>query len=813
MKRWVVAFIILILIPLVSASSHYTFDHSEEMRTSGRIDWRDYGPKAFEEAIQENKPIFLMLTAPSWCYWCHVYTSDDYIYNEQVYPTINRDFIPIYVDADKRQDLTRQYLEGGWPSTTIFTPGRERLVGYSGPRPIPNMLDNLRKASLYVNTTSSKKKITYEYEPTPIKIPSVDVFSQIINSFVINFAQIYDREHGGFGTGQKFPQGLTLDFALDMHEVSNNTGLLLIVQHTLENQYTNITQLESNYNLYDPIEGGFHRYGTTRTWTPPHYEKMLYDNVRLLRAYTHLQKIQPDPLVDEVVKKTREYIDTRWYDEKNGGFYGNSDVHGEDEYYGKNPRPTPPPRVEKTKYTDWNAEAIITYLALPDEKAQVQAGESLNFFKDNMVDEFGAFHYIKEDGEKGVQGNLLDNAYMTLAFIEGYEKIGDDDFLDTAVLLANFALDNLYDQKSGGFFERNSKNTDLYAPGENILLHKPVENGIMALALAELFVATGNTTYLDASLKTMGNRIDAIGGLDRGYYYAKSAQYILQNQLLDIKPDITPPDRFWAEELVDDLQKFSESTVGLDKLDANLLVLILVALFAGLLSFASPCTLPILPAFVAYTLKAKRYNIKGMTVSFFAGLALIFTLLGMSASVIGGFLKDNTEIFGSIAGYVLIALGLYIISGRGISGLHIKAHNPTSFLGAFLFGATIAISWTPCVGPILVAILLLASTSTSGGILLFSYAVGLAFPLVLVSHYVRKSDRIWRVLQGRELKFGFFERIITVHSTTLISGLLFVLLGYLMVSGKLYVFNQYVVGTGIQSWLFRIEDWLLNLVN
>jgi len=122
------------------------------MRTSERIEWRDYGPGAFNEAIEQNKPIFLLLTAPSWCYWCHVYTSDDYIYNEMVYPTINEKFIPIYVDADKRQDLTRKYLEGGWPSTTVMTPSGERLFGYSGPRSIENMLTNLNQAVQYVNT-------------------------------------------------------------------------------------------------------------------------------------------------------------------------------------------------------------------------------------------------------------------------------------------------------------------------------------------------------------------------------------------------------------------------------------------------------------------------------------------------------------------------------------------------------------------------------------------------------------------------------------------------------------------------------------
>ena len=127
-----------------------------------------------------------------------------------------------------------------------------------------------------------------------------------------------------------------MDFSLEVYESTGNEQFLTLVQNTLKNQYTEIGEIETNYPLFDPVEGGFHRYGTQRDWTPPHYEKMLYDNVRLLRAYVHLQQITPnDQIVKEIVEKTQNYIATQWYDSENGGFYGNTDVHGEDGYYGK----------------------------------------------------------------------------------------------------------------------------------------------------------------------------------------------------------------------------------------------------------------------------------------------------------------------------------------------------------------------------------------------------------------------------------------------------------------------------------------------
>ena len=196
---------------------------------------------------------------------------------------------------------------------------------------------------------------------------------------------------------------LTLDFALDLYELSNDQQWLNLVKNTLKNQYTSIDELKTNYNLFDPVEGGFHRYGTQRDWTPPHYEKMLYDNARLLKAYYHLKLISPDDMVNEVVDKTLMFIEQNWYDPE-GGFYGNSDVHGEDAYYGKNPRPAGKPRVEKTKYTDWNSDAIMTYLYLyeqsKDDKYRDMAVKSLDFY---VVTVRRPGWFVNQNGEVSMQ--------------------------------------------------------------------------------------------------------------------------------------------------------------------------------------------------------------------------------------------------------------------------------------------------------------------------------------------------------------------------------------------------------------------------
>ena len=114
----ILAVLLILLLPFVSAEEKYTFERAEEL--TPLIEWRDYTPEAFQEAVDENKPIFLLLTAPSWCYWCQVYESEDYLFHPDMVAFVNENTIPIYVDADKRQELSCRHmtlfmgdLEGG----------------------------------------------------------------------------------------------------------------------------------------------------------------------------------------------------------------------------------------------------------------------------------------------------------------------------------------------------------------------------------------------------------------------------------------------------------------------------------------------------------------------------------------------------------------------------------------------------------------------------------------------------------------------------------------------------------------------------
>lgn len=824
--------VIFSVVPAALAHDHYSYELAEQLKPL--IEWRDYGPEAFEEAAREHMPIFLLLTAPSWCYWCQVYESEEYLFDEQVYTYINENFIPIYVDADRRQDLTRQYLEGGWPSTTVLAPNGERLFGFSGPRPVHTMLASLSRSVDFVSRSGfANVEYTHYGREQPV-VPSSRQLSLLEGRYLSLTRSVFDATYGGFGTGQKFPQYLTLDFLLDRYEESGDPSLLEIIRTTFDGEYTELREIKTDYNLFDPVEGGFHRYGTTRHYTPPHYEKMLYDNVKALQAYVHLLTIDDDPRVREAVEKTLGFVRRDLYDAERGGFHGNVDAFEEDEYYGKVLRPTEKPRIETTKYTDWNALAVISYLEiadrLDDPTLAEMATRTLDLFAREMVTDRGAYHFMAPDGERGITGNIIDNAFLTYALVKGYEKTGERPYLEAARRLADYSLDNLYDWYGGGFFERNSAEEERYAPQELVILEKPIdENGVMALAMAELFTATGETRYLAASVKTIGRFVGETPYLDAGYHLVSAARYVREHGLLDEyrrrEQEIATIDaeeqastwltRFMGESVTaSDFELVEGAAVGV----GNYGLLLLIVLLAGILSVLSPCTLPVLPAYLASVFSAgKRFSV-GMAISFFLGLSSVFALMGMTVSSLGAFFRENIVVLERAAGTVIIAFGILVLFGKGFGGMTAKKRYPVSYGGTFALGGLLAVSWTPCVGPVLASVLLLASTASgwkTGGFLLFIYAVGLALPLIALSWAVVRLDRksrFWRLIGGREWVLKIGARRIGIHSSSAIAAVLLMVLGVLMISGSLTSFNRVVGVTDLQKMFAVIEENLLYFI-
>jgi len=205
---------------------------------------------------------------------------------------------------------------------------------------------------------------------------------------------------------------------------------------------------------------------------------------------------------------------------------------------------------------------------------------------------------------------------------------------------------------------------------------------------------------------------------------------------------------------------------GIDLFDASLLPAMLVALTAGVLSFLSPCVLPIVPPYLAYMGGMTMADIEGRARTarrkallpagcFVLGLSTVFVLLGFTASIFGQFFLRNQILLAQIAGAAIIVFGLHFLGVLRIPLLDREARIDAgdrggSALGAYVLGLAFAFGWTPCIGPQLGAILSMAATESSvgrGTALLGVYAVGLGIPFLVTAAFIDRAIGVMRRLK------------------------------------------------------------------
>ena len=222
-------------------------------------------------------------------------------------------------------------------------------------------------------------------------------------------------------------------------------------------------------------------------------------------------------------------------------------------------------------------------------------------------------------------------------------------------------------------------------------------------------------------------------------------------------------------------------------------VSIFAAFVAGLLSFLSPCVLPLIPSYIAFItgvtfddLKGKEGDKKDIikltainSLFFILGFSIVFILLGAVSTVIGNFLKNNARIIEIIGGAIITFLGLHILGVFKVKKLYQEKRvhlekKPRGPIGSSLVGMTFAAGWTPCIGPILGSILVLASQSGtifSGMGLLAVYSLGLAIPFflsaILFTSFLTLSDRVKKHFRVIEI----------------VSGVLIIAVGILFITG------------------------------
>ncbi len=230
-------------------------------------------------------------------------------------------------------------------------------------------------------------------------------------------------------------------------------------------------------------------------------------------------------------------------------------------------------------------------------------------------------------------------------------------------------------------------------------------------------------------------------------------------------------------------------------------VSIFIALSAGFISFLSPCILPLIPSYMAFitgisleelshekNLKRVRKIVIINSLLFILGFSIIFIALGASATFIGKFLSRNIRWFEIVGGCVVILLGLHFIGIFRLKFLnrekkiHLK-DKPLGFIGTVLVGMAFGAGWTPCVGPILGAILTMAATTQNifkGIVLLAFYSVGLGLPFLISGLIIHKFFEYFKAVRK------YFKVI------TAVGGILLIILGVLLITGYFSSISSYL---------------------
>ncbi len=344
---------------LINETSPYLLQHVDNP-----VDWYPWGEEALQRAREEDKPILLSIGYAA-CHWCHVMAHESFE-DEETADFMNEHFVNIKVDREERPDLDSIYMsavqamtgQGGWPMTVALTPDGEPFFGGTYFPPTNRYgMPSFRQVLLGLvrawqerrsDIASNAADIAEHISRRVVLGQQSDVLDEgLFKGAVAALSTNFDSHKGGFGGAPKFPPSMTIEFLLRHFLQTKDDQALHMAEHTLKQMAFG--------GMYDQIGGGFARYSTDNDWLVPHFEKMLYDNGLLARAYLHAWKVTGRPLYRRIVEETLDWAIKEMRHEE-GGFYSSLDADSEG---------------EEGKFYVWQAAEIDE--ALGDEAALFKA--------------------------------------------------------------------------------------------------------------------------------------------------------------------------------------------------------------------------------------------------------------------------------------------------------------------------------------------------------------------------------------------------------------------------------------------------------
>ncbi len=541
---------------LAQETSPYLLQHRDNP-----VDWYPWGEEALARARQLDRPILLSV-GYSACHWCHVMERESFEDTETA-AYMNEHFVSVKVDREERPDVDALYMEavqamsghGGWPMTVFCDPDGVPFYGgtYFPPDEGRGMPSFRMVMEAVVDAFESRREeLRGRAAETRARLGAIGAIkpageapgADLLAAAVATLEAATDMERGGFGGAPKFPPASALELLLAR-------GIAEPVERTLDAMMAG--------GIYDQIGGGFARYSVDANWLVPHFEKMLYDNAQLARAYLHGWQALGHERYRRVCEETLDWA-LREMRGPEGGFYSALDADSEGEegrfyvwtpaqiratlgeeaeaiidFYGVGEAgnfegksilhlaggaAAPEPeglaqarqalygaRAERTRpglddkrLTSWNA---LVLGALAEAGAALGRPDYLEaaracaeFVLRDLRDPEGHLLRTYKDGEGRLNAYLEDHAFLLEALLTLYEATFERRWFDQARALADTTIARFDDPERGGFFSTSDDHEELIARRKEIGDHPiPSGNSSMALGLLRLAALSGERAY------------------------------------------------------------------------------------------------------------------------------------------------------------------------------------------------------------------------------------------------------------------------------------------------------------------------------
>ena len=539
---------------LAEETSPYLLQHRENP-----VDWHPWGEEALGRAVAENRPLLVSI-GYSACHWCHVMERESFE-DVEIARLMNESFVCIKVDREERPDVDAIYMEacqamtgsGGWPLNVFLTP--EQVPFYAGTYFPPQQRQGMASWPMVLEAVAKAwderreeiraggDRIARRLAGGALLEPSQgDLDPGLLDAAVEELASAYDPRFGGFGGAPKFPPSSVVELLLRRNETQMSGGALRAM---------------ASGGIYDQVGGGFARYSVDERWLVPHFEKMLYDNALLARAYLHGWQVTGEPLFEQVCRETLDWalLEMR---APEGGFYSALDADSEGEegrfyvwtlpqlrevlgdadaevairWFGATGRgnfegsniltrgsgepPVALPEIRRRLYEAraqrvwpglddkrlcaWNALMIS---ALADAGAVLRAGEYIeaarvcaDFILTSLRDPAGRLLRTYKDGDARLNAYLEDHAYLLEALLTLYEATFEPRWFAAARQLADAMIERFADAERGGFFETSTDHERLVARRKDLEDNPiPAGNSSAAYGLLRLAALSGEASY------------------------------------------------------------------------------------------------------------------------------------------------------------------------------------------------------------------------------------------------------------------------------------------------------------------------------